>query len=403
MSRLRRLRLDRLAAPAKRLILLAFVLDVGAACVMLALQFRGLELHATPFELGLLLTANFLIYVFIAIISGYLSDLFGRRFVTVIAAGVCTASWLGMTYAQEVWQLLALGVLGGSGLALLWPPVEAWLADLSGNSGRVLNRNLGLFNIAWTAGLMVGPLVAGVAWRSWSVLTFAAAAATGLGCLIIALFTPTAPPADEHVAPPAHLDPRLVTAFLLVAWVGMFSLSFSRGLIGATFPNLATHLQYSERMIGFLVFVLATGQGITFLITRMASGWQFRLWPVALSMGATIVALVVAGLVSNQWVYGASFFIIGGGLGVIYMAGITYALQAGPEGRGRRAGIHEGIMGAGLVTGPALGGLAAQYLTLSAPFLVAGGLVAVCGVAQVILWKRLAPTSKTNGKGDNGF
>ena len=391
MSVLRRPRFDRLFAPAKRLVFASFLIDVGAACAMLALQFRGKELGASPLVLGILGTAIFTIYVPMSLLAGHLSDRWGRRCITIVASAICMVAWFGMAASTNVLQLLVLALSYGSGLGLLWAPVEAWLADLSGGSARLLNRHLGLFNIAWTGGLMAGPLVAGIAWESWHVMTFAAAGTVALVCVLIAVSTPTAPPADTHIAPPAHVDRRLVWAFLLVSWCGVFGLSFCRGLLGTAFPNLAKTIGYSERMIGFLAFVLAGGQGLTFFITRMTTGWQFRRWPLGVSMVTVIGAMVLSGVTGNPWVFAATFTIIGGGLGVVYMAGITYAMMSEPERRGQRAGLHEAIMGAGMVMGPFFGGLAAQYVNLQAPFLVGALVVMISLLTQVIIWGRLRP------------
>jgi MFS family permease len=386
---MRRVRLDRLLLPAKRLIFISFVIDVGAACTILGVQLKGIELHATPFMLGLLGSAQFSLYLFICIIAGHLSDRLGRRFMTVGASAVCLASWAGMALATTVWQLLPLAVLSGTGLALLWPPIEAWLADLAGDSVRVLNRHIGLFNIAWTAGLMVGPLVAGQLWEARGEGVFLIAGGAALLCLLMAVLTPTAPPANEHVAPPAHVPPERVRWFLHMAWLAMAAAVFARGMLGACFPKLAVSLGFSPTLLGRLLFVLAAGQGVAFLVTRMTTGWQYRLWALFVPPVVGLAAILSGAFTNNAIVFAAGFVLVGGALGVSYMCGITYALQAGPKGRGKRAGLHEGIMGLGLVLGPFVGGLAGQYLNLHAPFLAAAGVFAVAMVVQLILWVRL--------------
>jgi MFS family permease len=380
--------LERLLLPAKRLILISFIIDVGAACTILGVQLKGIELGASPFMLGLLGSAQFSLYLFICIVSGHMSDRVGRRFMTVLASSVCLLSWAGMALATSIWHLLPLAVLSGTGLALLWPPIEAWLADLAGDSVLTLNHHIGLFNIAWTGGLMVGPLVAGQLWEIHGEGVFLIAAGAALVCLLVALLTPTAPAANEHVAPPSHMEPRRVQWFLYMAWIAMAAAVFGRGMMTACFPKLATSLHYSPTLIGRLLFVLATGQGIAFLVTRMTTGWQYKLWPLYVPPVVGAVALVIAGYSNNPAVFAATFAIAGATLGVSYMCGITYALQAGPEGRGKRAGLHEGIMGLGLVMGPFLGGLAGQYVNLHAPFLVGGAIFALALVWQLVLTAR---------------
>lgn len=388
MIRRRPPRFDRLALPAKRLILLSFVIDLGAACTLLAVQFKGIKLGASPVTLGTLFAANFLIYMIVCVISGHLSDRLGRRFMTVLAAAVCLIAWYGMALVQSVTGLLLLAVLSGSGLALLWPPVEAWLADLSGHSPRLLNRNIGLFNIAWTAGLMIGPLFAGYLWDTQGEGVFMVAGTTALFCLLLAVFTPTAPPADAHVAPPAHVDSALVTRFLFMAWLAMVGCVFARGMVGGCFPNLGESLHYSKALVGKLQFMMAAGQFVAFLVTRMTRVWQYRLAPLWISLSVSAVAMLAALYAGSPWVFAVAFFIAGAALGVTYMAGITYALSSSPEGRGKRVGFHEGIMGIGLVSGSFLGGQIAQHVNLQAPFGLAALIFILGGLGQIVVWQR---------------
>ena len=387
MIGLRAPRFDRLAQPAKRLILISFVVDIGAACTLLAVQFNGIKLGASPATLGTLFAANFLIYMVVCVISGHLSDRVGRRFMTVVAAAVCMIAWYGMGLVQSVTGLLLLAVLSGAGLALIWPPIEAWLADLSGNSARLLNRNIGLFNIAWTGGLMVGPLLAGQLWDSYGEGVFVVAGSTALFCLLVAIFTPTAPPADAHVAPPAHVDTRLVTRFLYMAWLALVGCAFTRGMVGGCFPNLGESLHYSKALVGKLQFMMAAGQFVAFIVTRMTQAWQYRLPPLWVSILVSVATMLAALITNNALVFGIAFALIGAALGVTYMAGITYALSSSPEGRGKRVGFHEGIMGIGLVSGSFFGGLAAEQFSLHSPFGLAALVLALGGLGQIVLWR----------------
>lgn len=380
---MRRPRFDRLLLPAKRLILISLVFDIGAACVVLALQFKGISLKASPFMLGVLGGSLFVISPFISVIAGHLSDRFGRRFMTAGAACVCLLAWGGMSLAGSVWQLLPLAVLSGVGMALIWPPLEAWLGDLSGSSSRLLNRNIGLFNLAWTAGLMAGPLAAGQLWDAYGARVFLLAGGTALACLLIAILTPTPATAVEHVEPPAHVDPARVSRFLILAWIGMAAAVFSRGIVNACFPKLGTELGFSPALLGQLLFSLAAGQAVAFLITRLTTRWQYRDWPLIAPPLAAMGTMLLAAFTNSPALFALSFAITGMAVGLGFMTGITYALQAEAESRGRRVGMHEGINTLGLVLGPVLGGLVGQYWGLHEPFQLGA---AVCLLALLAQW-----------------
>lgn len=381
-------RLPPLSEPAHRLVLLAFLMDGGVACVLLVTQFRALDLRASPLVSGLLGTAGFVLYVPVALVAGRLSDRLGRRQVAVVSCAACALSWLGMSRAGNAGQLLALSVVSGAGLGLLWPPVQAWLGDLSGDDSRRLNHNLGMFNIAWTTGLMVGPLAAGLAWEHWRTGAFLLPGVAALSGLLIVSLTPPGRHHEVNDAPPPQVDPSVVKAFMLMAWCAAFAIMFSRAMIGAMFPRIGVSLGYSPTLVGRILVSLPAAQFIAFGLARASSRWQYRAGPLMAMVVLALAGLILGKVTSSAWLFVVSFAAIGGATSLAFVSGITYALHLSAEGRGRRAGIHEAVIGAGLVAGPFVGGLAAQHLGLKAAF---GAAAVVCGLAlvgQLLLLRR---------------
>ncbi|GAG02655.1 unnamed protein product [marine sediment metagenome] len=52
--------------------------------------------------------------------------------------------------------MLLLGIAG----AMFWPILEAWIAEKE--SKRTLIQKMALFNISWSTGLAIGPLIGGI-------------------------------------------------------------------------------------------------------------------------------------------------------------------------------------------------------------------------------------------------
>jgi MFS transporter, DHA1 family, multidrug resistance protein len=384
-------------SPTQRLICLAFLVDAGVACLMLVVQFRALQLGAPPLISGLLGTAGFLLYVPVAIAAGHLCDRLGRRPVALVSCFICLATWAFMWRATTAGQLLVLATVGGAGLGLLWPPVQAWLGDLSGDDSRLLNHNLGIFNIAWTAGLMIGPLAGGAAWEHWQVNAFLVPAGIASLSLLAVLLTPAGRHHEASDVPPPQVEPAVVRAFMLMAWCAVIATTFARGMIGAMFPRIGETLGYSPTLVGRIMFAVGAAQLIAFEAARLSSRWQYRRGPLVAMVVLTLLGQLLAQFTSSPWLFALSFFIIGGATSLTFVSGITYALHLSAEGRGLRAGIHEAVIGAGLVGGPLIGGLAAQYIDLKAPF---GAGAVVCGlvlVAQLIVAPRRASRSAQKG------
>jgi len=378
-------------SPAHRLIALSFLVDAGVASLMLIVQWRALQLGAPPLVSGLLGMAEFLIYVPVAIGAGHLCDRFGRRPVALISAISCVVVWLAMWRATTSWQLLILSTISGAALGLMWPPVQAWLGDLSGDDGHLLNRNLGWFNIAWTAGLMVGPPVAGLLWQQWRVDAFLLPVATGALSLLTVLLTPTGRHHEASDAPPPPVEPAVVRAFMLMAWAAVIATTFARGMIGAMFPRIGESLHFSPALVGQILAMTGAAQLLAFAVAGRSAKWQYRRLPLVAMVVFTLAGQLLAQFTSSPWLFALSFFVIGGATSLTFVSGITYALHLSAEGRGFRAGIHEAVVGFGLVIGPLVGGLVAQNIGLKAPF---GAGVVVCVlalVAQLILAPPRAP------------
>jgi DHA1 family multidrug resistance protein-like MFS transporter len=389
MTDLWRDRLAHLTAPAKRLMAVAFLIDLAVAGVSLAAQFLAIRLGASPLLLGLLGMTGSLAYTVGCLTVGSLSDRVGRLKPTLAACLIAPTIWLLMGRATEPWHLLALAPVAGFSMALLWPAMMAWLAELSGDSRRRLNRSISLFNISWSAGLMLGPLLTGYAWGANAYLPFACAAVAGYACLVLLVKTPLGRQQGETPQPPATpASPQLVQQFLLLAWVGNFATWFSRGSIGSTFPKLGAELQFSESLVGTLLFVLGASQVLAFGLARLTDRWQYRL---RFLLGAE--ALGLAGMLVAVMAQTPALFIVGfvlGGLcsGVTYVSSLTYALQGSVESRGQRSGWHEAVLGLGVVMGPLAGGLLAQYLNLHAPFYACAAMFGLAIVAQLVMWQR---------------
>jgi predicted MFS family arabinose efflux permease len=61
--------------------------------------------------------------------------------------------------------------------------------------------------------------------------------------------------------------------------------------------------------------------------------------------------------------------LLGTSAGFTYFSSIYYSLNTG-ENRGARSGIHEALIGSGIVAGPLTGGMVAQTWGLRSPYLL---------------------------------
>ena len=383
---------QRASAPAKRLMLVALLVDLGVACTGLCAQFLGIKLNAPPLLLGLYGTSMFAVYAVVAVFSGTIADRIGRKRQTVFACALATVAWAAMPFAQNPYHLLILMPFSGIAMALFWPATQAWLADLSGDCRIRLNRNVGLFNVAWTIGIMLGPLVGGLLWAHWGTY---AGFFISAGLLIISIVFVSFTPTDTREAPAPTTTPsepprpvELVRIFLYMAWLANFASFFSRGTVGTMFPKLGDDLGFSEPLVGFLLFIMSFSMLVAFFIARLSDRWQYSFPALSGACVLGILGMLLAVYTTDAWIIGAGFFITGLASGGTYVASLTYALHGAVHNRAQRTGFHEAVLGSGVFMGPLLGGVAAQYINLRAPLMVCAVVFAVVVVVTWLMWNR---------------
>jgi MFS family permease len=126
-------------------------------------------LNLSPNTTGLILTASPLLMMFLAPVSGIISDKFGSRPLSLIGALVCAAAFYSMTqltfYSTEVDVFLRLALLGVGTAIFQSPTNRAIMAKVpNGQAGvasgiLVTMRNLGMVFAVCYAGLLLSTTI----------------------------------------------------------------------------------------------------------------------------------------------------------------------------------------------------------------------------------------------------
>jgi MFS family permease len=366
-----------------------FGMDVVFSIYYLAAPLLLIDLKANPIQLGLVGTLASLVHMSMAHLMGGLSDRLGRRRLIIAAPVIFSATCLLMTQVREVWMILALSVVNGFCLSIYWPSLQAWIADRQTGTG--LARDIGSFNMSWTAATLAGPVLSGALYSLYAGLPFLVAAGISL-MLFLLVFTTVQErgvSSTEKVERQDRETSHWLKRFLFAAWVANFASWFILGNARYQFPKLARELNISPHIIGLLIGFLGFALFSSFFLLRRTDRWHFRR---SFLFGAQALGLVGVSLiiVSNQpELFASAFAMIGLCCSMTYYSSLYYAVHLLRK-KGKGSGLHESILGGGAVLGPILGGVAAQYLDLRAPyFLCIGVLVMAFGVELALLKKKL--------------
>jgi MFS family permease len=362
-----------------------FGMDVVFSIYYLAAPLLLIDLEANPIQLGLVGTLASLVHMSMAHIMGALSDRVGRRRLIITAPLIFLGTCLVMTQVLEVWVILSLSVVNGLCLSIYWPTLQAWIADRHTGSG--LARDIGSFNMSWTAATLLGPILSGGLYSLYAGLPFfvAAGIALSLFLLVFATVHEREPSSTERIERADREASHWHRKFLFAAWVANFASWFIMGNARYQFPKLARELGIPPHFIGLVLGFLGLALFSGFFLLRKTDRWFFAR---NFLFGAQVLALtgLLLLIVSNQAaLFAAALVMIGLSCSVTYYSSLYYAVHL-LKRKGKGSGLHESILGAGAVLGPLLGGVAAQYAGLRAPyFLCIGVLVMAFGVELALL------------------
>ena len=386
----------------------AAFMDGGFFLIMVAMPFKVLDLGGGALELGLVPAIGAVVYIVSAPLAGHWSDRVSRTLLCLGGGAVLVAAALAAWRTGRLDVLLALQGLMGLGKSLYWPAVQATLGDLSSGATRV--GVLGRFNVAWSGGKTAGFLAGGLL---LGALGFEAVYLGGAACVMVAFVllpkggrvdaalavagrgdataAAASAPAPHHSTPPA----AMLRAFRAMGWVANTAAYGAFGILTHHLPQWFAAQQWAPDRYGWYLGLILASQTAVFLLLAgpLPLAWSARrLWLPQVASAAAVAIIPAAGFAGLL----ATAPVIGLGCGVCYAASIYYSLE-GQEGRGRNAGIHEGLVGAGGLLPPLLAGLLVRWgAGLHAPYLLASALLLGAVGLQVILRIRIpGETSST--------
>ena len=367
-----------------------FWMDLSASIFYLAAPLVVIDLGANPIELGLIGTITALVHMVLANLAGRLSDRFGRRTLMIAGPLIFGISCLLMTQMPNVKGVLALAALNGCGMAIFWPAFQAWVAESRNGSG--LARNIGSFNMSWTASHLFGPTLAGFLFALHPRLPFWLAAVLCI-LLFLAMRTSaserTGQPEMETESPPSEsAESKFGRNFLYAIWIANFASFFLLGNARYQFPKLARELTMSSYAIGLLMSCIGLAQFLGFFLLRGSERWHFNKFYLLGGQLLAAAGLLLLYTSSRGLVFAAAFIMLGFCASLTYYSSLYYAVRL-LKRKGKGAGLHESILGGGVVLGPLLGGVVAHTAGLRAPYILCLILLtAVVAAEWIILRKR---------------
>jgi len=361
----------------------AFLVQAIMGMIGIAVPIYANFLGASPFLLGIIGGAGGLVYSFLPLVFGTLSDRFRRKWFIIASMCLCSLSCLLYHISDDPAEIAIIKVLESTSVAAFWPAIEALIADTDEKN---LEKFLRKFNISWGTAMIVGPAIGGGLISAYSFK------APFLVALVISLFIGSASPAlinelkkgSSNVekgkqSPLGKNDVKLSSALLAI-----FLFSSLGGMAASLFPAYATNLGIPAYEVGLIMLVWGVARVITFY---NSSKVEKRLSKKGMFIAGSSILAIASFLIANSSMFlsfAICFLIFGFGSGILYSASISSILRRWSFSRGYAAGLFESLIGVGYFLGPIIGGAVSTY-GANAPYIF-GSLLAFSALSiQLIL------------------
>jgi predicted MFS family arabinose efflux permease len=303
-------------------------------------------------------------YIISARIGGRLSDRWGHhRLLVVGLAGMAfftLTGWIPEYHAMPYLVLAGYTIfMGGT-----WPSLMSGVMHLPGKFN--VPQRLGIYNLVWSFSGTLGFFMSGFIFTrdADSILWI-----TGiihviqLGWIFYHRNRHVVEGSSAMTFP--HIGnekSREVKDYLTrLSWLSNSVGYFLAGSFSALTPHLGVKLGLSQTWTIWLGASLLGARGIGFLLLRKWDGWHYSYACSLVALWSAPLLLAMVFFSNSIPVVAIACLLLGLSLGLSYYMSIYYSLDARDE-KGGQGGLHESIIGMGVLFGP-LTGAVGGYLT----------------------------------------
>ena len=377
--------------PHLRICLAAFLLDGALMVILTAMPFYVYD-HwqgsvSIPASIG---AAQSLLYALVCLGVGQWIN-HNRHSLRWASFGTIIYCWgsAGAVLIPGVWGFAVVNVLAIVGMSIVWPALHGWLGADPDPHRRA--RAMSRFNVSWSCGLAVGPLIGGFLYDYSPLTPFYAAFVMGVLCFGLLWGLPQE---EEYYAGHAEeqddswdAHARLSERYLMAGWianavacalVGVTRLVFTKRVDNLVLqgdlrflmePEAHPFLTHNPASIyALLAFLLAAMGALAFGVMGLTHRWHHRFRYIAGLQIAAAAAFWLLGHTSSFLFMGLAFMVIGAVSGAAFFVGAYYSMAYAALCR-QRSSVNEFFVGIGNFVGPISVGILAERYGVSIPFL----------------------------------
>jgi len=364
------------------LFLASFLMTIAMSAIYIAIPLIAIQLGANSLKLGGLGFISNLCYICFCLFFGKLYDSWKHKNVILLVSIGYFLSSLLFSFSNHLYQLFIFMAFWGLFGAMLWPSLEAWIGE---RSGKKLLKQMAHFDVSWSTGIIIGPLIGGLIFQISPRFPFYIACFFYLTIFFLILREPSKieykiPSITRKRSSRQNSNDATSSSYLYLAWIANFASYFSLGILRYIFPKLFIEMGFTPSTLGILMSTTSISQTFTFYILGQTSRWHYRLAPLLSAQLLIAFALILIFLSNSLSIFFLSFIFMGIGIGICSFSSLFYSVNT-YHNRGARAGIHETFLGSGILMGSLVGGMLAQVYNLKTPYITA---VLINGILMIV-------------------
>ncbi|MEM0117028.1 MAG: MFS transporter [Conexivisphaerales archaeon] len=371
-----------------KLSILSFLSEVAVVTLAVYLPYRAFQLGADSLTAGLVGGTSSIVYMFMPLMMGRLSDRFGAKRVFLIGSFLLFLVSLSYFLLTNLNLIIIMRVIEGLGWAMVWPPLESMVSSDSTNTYKSLAR----FNMSWGLGATLAPSLGAMIEGELNLrytLLFASI------CMLITLsIAPTLRTNVTHTAKSDNFVTRqrhfVLTPLYFTSMYGVATTVITTFFPKYASVNALNVIEWGGIISSFLfarlvAFTLAERIRRRIGIKNMFAPFSFMslVFPTtAIFEGSNFPFLLMSSMVT------------GFSTGLVYSAALNKVMIDTYGGKGGAAGMFESSIGMGSFLGPLLAGAIAAR-ELWAFLLVPVATMLICGLLGVIKKESLSINSSS--------
>jgi len=345
-----------------------FLMQMLTGIVGISVPIYAAELGASLLLLGFIGATGGLIYSFMPLVSGILSDKFSRKIFIFTSTFLYGLSCLFYSIVEDPYMLIPVKALEWVSVALFWPSVEALLTEISKID---IEETFRRFNLSWGSATIIGPMVGGFLISVLGIKTpFMISLIISLSLALLSIIA-----VEERLKRGSVVEREIQASTrngsipIIGAVVGILLFSFIGGVILNLFPAYAASLGIPAYIVGLIMLINGFFRLIAFLETyrietKFGRHFIFLVGSLVMALASAMTAIG-----STAPIFAISFAFFGFGAGMLYASSIATLLKDWGSKKGYAGGLFESLIGVGYFLGSLTGGFISEY-SPNAPYIL---------------------------------